>query len=155
MGQIIATNLLAKKTHWHYTHLLLQIVSQLFAVYYTYTVCVSAIEVEKSLEDCFCSMNCLCSPFSDGLQAPCSQQKPIKPTITCVKTKNVSVQQSSPVVQSSECIHPSPVEYRPLPRSDGVGGWQWSQSRGTQPHDPQKGSGETQYKKKFKLECNQ
>ena len=76
----------------------------LYSLYYTCAVCVSAIEVEKSLEDCFCLMNCLCSPVSDGPQAPCSQRKPIKPTITCVETKNVSVQQSSPVFQSSSPV---------------------------------------------------
>ena len=46
------------------------------------------------------------------LQAPCSQWKPIKPTITCVKTPKMCqssspVQCSSLVVQSSECIHPN------------------------------------------------
>ena len=57
-------------------------------------------------------MNCLCSPFGDGPQAPCSQRKPIKPTITCVKTKNGSVQQSSPVFQSSSPVNVyTPVDF--------------------------------------------
>ena len=43
---------------------------QYASLYYTCAVCVSAIEVEKSLEDYFSLMNFLCSLFSDGLQAP-------------------------------------------------------------------------------------